>query len=200
MRTSDGEIRWLHRYPRRKEPVAREIPAHFRRDPAPAVPCDGLLIVAPSDTPSVFALDVDTGQLLWSSDELAEAVELIGIVEGRLIASGPRLWSVDAYSGRVQATWPDERDAKLRGLGRGLVAGHEVFWPTANEIVVVDVATCRPTRPPVDIKPLGGFGSNLIMAGGYLIAAGNDRIMAYGGSAVQDAPRQAPTDSGRAPP
>ncbi|MEX2316089.1 MAG: PQQ-binding-like beta-propeller repeat protein [Pirellulales bacterium] len=185
LRTSDGAICWLHRYDRRKEPVAAtagKLPALFGRDPSPALFHDGLLLAAPSDTPSVFALDAETGSRLWSNDKITDGLHLLGVVDGILAIGGARLWGVDLHSGRVRYAWPENNMADIRGLGRGVIAGREVFWPTRKEIHVLDAATGAPTRKPLDITALGGDGANLIVAEGYLIAAGNNRMMAYGQS------------------
>jgi hypothetical protein len=56
-----------------------------------------------------------------------------------------------------------------------------VFWPTQKEIYVFDVATGEQTRPPISLAAVDETGANLIVAEGYLIAAGFDRMMAYGG-------------------
>jgi outer membrane protein assembly factor BamB len=185
LRTADGAICWMRQYERSKgtgEGRLRGEPrAHFQRDPSPALYADGMLIVAPSDTPRVFALDAETGGEIWSSDELADAVHLLGAVDGTLIASGHRLWYVDARTGRVQFTWPEADEKSVRGMGRGVIAGREVFWPTQKEIYVLDTASGAQTRAPISLAAVGESGANLIAVEGYLIAAGFDRMMAYGG-------------------
>lgn len=184
----DGSIAWLHHYQRRTEPVTISTdggPAHFGRGPSPVMFHDGLLLAAPSDTPRVFALDADTGRQIWSTDRLADALDLLGVAEGNLIASGHRLWGVDVRSGRVRFVWPESDTAGIRGMGRGVVAGREVFWPTRNEIYVLDATTGAQTRRPIDLALVGEDGANLIAAEGYLIAAGYDRMMAFGLPRVQ---------------
>jgi outer membrane protein assembly factor BamB len=183
LRTSDGAICWLHRYERRGEPVSTargELPAHFGREPSPALVHDGRLIVAPSDAPQVFALDADTGLQIWSNNQLADALHLLGVVDETVVIGGARLWGVDANSGQVRYAWPEKNSPEIRGLGRGVIAGPEVFWPTNRAIVVLDATAGTQSRTPIDWQPLTSDGANLIVAEGYLIAADKNGIMAYG--------------------
>ena len=107
------------------------------RDPSPCLYHDGLLIVAPADTQSIFALDADTGRRVWVNDELPDALHLLGVVRQNLVVSGHRLWMLDVRSGDMRFVWPESEHAGIRGMGRGLVAGDEIFWPTRHEIYVV---------------------------------------------------------------
>jgi outer membrane protein assembly factor BamB len=143
------------------------------------------LIVAPSDTSRVFALDAETGAALWSTDDLAGSCHLLGVVDGILIAGGDRLRGLDAATGKIRFTWPEESGPTTRGLGRGVIAGREVFWPAATQIHVLDAITGRPARTPISLAPIGEKGANLALAEGYLIAAGPERMMAFGSQAVE---------------
>jgi outer membrane protein assembly factor BamB len=178
----DGHIAWLHRYPRRTEPI--EIgpdggPVHLARDPSPAVYHAGLLLFAPSDTPRVFALDAETGRMVWSTDELSDALYLLGVAEETLIAGGKRIWGLNVQTGQRRFAWPERDNTRIRGAGRGLVAGPEVFWPARGEVHVLNAMTGRPTRPPIDLSPVGIEGANLVAGEGYLVAAGYEKMMAF---------------------
>ena len=178
--TRDGRIAWLRRYDRAVGRLTLPGPNHFDRDPSPCVYHQGLVFVAPADSPQVFALDADNGQTIWSNDRLSGVVHLIGVVHGRLIASGNQLWALEARSGRVQFVWPESEHAGVRGFGRGLVAGQEVFWPTRDRVFVFDVATGRQSREPIDVAAIGGGGANLVAADGRLLVVGQDRMMLFG--------------------
>ena len=76
-----GEICWLHRYDGSPASHSRRgiaMPLHFDRDPSPCLYHDGLVIVAPSDTPDVFALDAEPAKLIWTNDQLADALAAAG--------------------------------------------------------------------------------------------------------------------------
>jgi outer membrane protein assembly factor BamB len=178
--TGDGRIAWLRRYDRAAGRLSVPGPIHFDRDPSPCVYHQGLVFVAPADSPQVFALDADNGQTIWANDGLSGVVHLLGVARGRLIASGNQFWALEARSGRVQIVWPESAHAGVRGFGHGLIAGQEVFWPTRDRIYVFDVSTGRQSREPIDITAIGGTGANLVAAEGRLLLVGQDRMMLLG--------------------
>ena len=50
------------------------------------------------------------------------------------------------FVGHVDWAWPESEHAGIRGMGRGVVAGNEIFWPTRTEIYVIDPKTGAQTR------------------------------------------------------
>lgn len=175
-----GAICWLTKYPRatRKSFTPGEaMPPHFERDPSPCCYSDGLLFIAPADTPSMFALDADTGKTLWTCDAFPDAVQVLGVKGQGVVASGTRLAVLDICTGKPKWIWPKSNTAEIRGTGRGLIAGNEVFWPARNEIYAIDLDSGVPTRQPIDLSSLGGNGANLAAAAGRLIVAGYDKLM-----------------------
>ena len=176
--TEDGQICWLRRYDRFQGQPSSQL--HFDRHPSPCMYHDGLLIVAPSDTPTIFALDADTGQMVWTTDKLPDALHLLGVARHNLVASGNRLSVLDVRSGEIHFVWPESEHAGIRGMGRGVVAGEEIFWPTRHEIYVLHAATGEQTRTPISLRSIGETGANLVAAHGYLIVAGHDKLMAFG--------------------
>jgi hypothetical protein len=76
------------------------------------------------------------------------------------------------------------------GYGRGILAGHHLYWPTRESILVFDQ---RITEQETDWRPrvvreigLAGqrlTGGNLVLANETLLIAGADRLTAW------DAPR-----------
>jgi hypothetical protein len=177
-----GNICWMCRYARltgKTFALGAATPLHLDRDPSPCVYHDGLLFVAPADTPALLALDADTGKMVWQQNQLSDALQLLGVVGKHLIASGERIASLDISSGHVDWIWPDSDRAGIRGMGRGVVAGNEIFWPTRNEILVIDPKTGAQTRSPISLSPLAG-GANLVATQGRLIIAGYDKLMVLG--------------------
>jgi hypothetical protein len=74
-------------------------------------------------------------------------------------------------------------------MGRGVVAGDEVFWPTRNKIYAIHAVTGGRTRPPIDLGPVSDCGANLAAGQGRLIVAGVDTLMAFG-AALPQPPRR----------
>ena len=67
-------------------------------------------MVAPADSPLVFALDAATGQMLWRLD-LEDVRQLLGVAGDNLIASGGRLYWIGLKGqerGRLVHVWPRE--------------------------------------------------------------------------------------------
>jgi outer membrane protein assembly factor BamB len=177
-----GDVCWISRYDRHTSKtfvLGSAVPLHFDRDPSPSVYGDGLLFVAPSDAPTIFALDANTGKTIWQQDQLPDALHLLGISGKHLIVSGDVISGMDTSSGNVVWTWPESDRAGIRGMGRGIIAGNEIFWPTRNEILVIDPQTGGQTRPPISLSSLAG-GANLAISQGRLIVAGYDKLMVFG--------------------
>ena len=179
--TADGKIRWLARYPR-AEPISpldpNDKPAHYYRDLNPAVYHEGRLFVAPADTPAILAFDAVTGMLLWESAHRGDAVHLLGVAGGRLIASGDKVYGFDMLGGRLEYEYPAENHLP-NGFGRGVVVDQTVYWPTRDEIFVLDAASGVPVRQPIRLDLRQVQGGNLVVAGGYLLIAGSDTLWAF---------------------
>ncbi len=185
---TNGQIDWLRRYGRLKGVAVAPGtpgPAHLDRDPSPCMFHEGLLLVAPSDTPNVFALDADTGETVWLSDQLADIKHLLGVAGPNFIVSGSRLRAVDVRTGKTRFVWPESENASIRGIGRGVLAGDEIFWPTRREIYVIQAVTGNRTRAPIDLASVSDCGANLVAANKRLVVAGPDKLMAFGAALPQ---------------
>jgi len=182
----EGEIRWITRYPR--APIYDEDPdrshLHLFRDLNPCLVHKDLVIAAPTDSDQVFALDAATGMVLWSTgaQRAVDAVHLLGVGGGHLIASGHRLHWIDIHNGRIAGSFPARVQGELRGYGRGILAGQHVYWPTREQIYIFDQHNMRQTRQPVDLAPIGMTGGNLVIADGVLLIASADRLAAFDSS------------------
>jgi hypothetical protein len=148
------------------------------RDLAPCVYADGRLYVAPADSDRLLCLDPADGRTLWERDK-QEVVHLLGVGQGRLIFTTPKgLRALDAANGRPAWSAPDT--GALMTLGRGLLIGDLVLWPTAQKGIgervkdgrVIAVRQ-RDGRPAPDDPTLlrNVPAGNLVYAGGCLIVA-----------------------------
>jgi len=152
--------------------------AHYYRDLNPCVYDRGRLLVAPTDCDAIFALEAGTGELLWETRLAEDAVHLLGVGSGNLLASGDTLWWIDAAGGKVMRRWPDTSPL---GHGRGILMGSQVIWPTTGDLFVLDQQVSgRPTpRPPIELSPRKAVGGNLVAAGGLLLIAAPDKLYAF---------------------
>lgn len=187
-----GTPRWMASYPRNNiAPTGPHDRAwHVFRDLVPCLLYRGMVIAAPADTDRIFALDASTGRRLWQTElprNALDAVSLLGVVDGHLIASGRRLWWFDVYTGRLSARvaenpLPKAADPTPMGMGRGAIAGNAVYWPArgdVDEIFVVDAGTGRQLRQPIPLSAVGVESGNLVVADGYLIVATPDRLVVF---------------------
>jgi hypothetical protein len=69
-------------------------------------------------------------------------------------------------------------------MGRGLIAGSEIFWPTRTDIYAIDPESGARTRSPISLSPVSDCGANLAAVDGRLIVAGYDKVLAFGPPAV----------------
>ena len=196
--TLDGHLLWISTYPRARRLTAAgqdKRLAHFYRDLNPCVYHQGTLFVAPGDSESILALDAGSGQTLWETSLPADAVHLLGVGEGNLIASGDHLWWIDAVTGKISGHWPDQSP---HGYGRGILAGDKIFWPTRDMLYVFRQAVApggrvtfaRDPVPLADARHAGG--GNLVISRGVLLIAAADKLYGFGhqaGRAAETAAR-----------
>lgn len=177
----DGRLLWVTTYPRALKGDLQRPAAHLGRDLTPCLYDRGRLIVAPSDSPEIFALDAATGQPLWHTGPGAEeAIHLLGVAGDWLIASGGRLYWIalaDPEPGRIKRVWPEGPDRP--GFGRGVLAGDCVLWPTRQRILVFDQLTGR-LEKEIALVPRGLTGGNLLVAEGQLLVATGTELVALG--------------------
>ena len=174
-----GPTLWVATYPR-QEP--NQLGNGGERDLNPAVVHDGRVFVAPSDADAIFAFDAGSGRLLWKTDPIADDVKLshlLGVAKGRLVATGNRVLLFDVKTGKLLHAWPDSGKS-LEGYGRGLLAGDMIYWPTQNEIQVLDQRTGLRAEPPIKLlETYHTKGGNLVAGDGYLIVAQADGLVVF---------------------
>jgi outer membrane protein assembly factor BamB len=181
--TRDGLVQWIYRYPRAGQLDGNKRPKHFYRDLTPCVYYHGIVYVAPADSGPPMALDAPTGLRLWDAPFAEDVVHLLGVMDGKLVASGDKLWWIDALNGKVVSppgtsaeSFPEGGSPK--GLGRGLLAGGKVYWPTWDKMYIFDQNANRQLEP-IDLAFRNVTGGNLLAAGDSLLIASHDRITVF---------------------
>ena len=174
-----GAVRWVATYPRQDSGRGGSV---GDRDLNPAIIHQGLVIVAPSDASAIFAFDAASGRLVWKTDPIADEVKLshlLGVAKGRLVATGDRVLIFDVRDGKLLATWPDS-GRSMEGYGRGLLAGDRIYWPTRNEIQILDQRSGTRVAPPIKLmENYRVSGGNLVAGDGYLIVAQPDALVVF---------------------
>lgn len=175
--TTEGDIRWVVTYPRKRRVDLADLPPHWLRQPNCVLYHRGVIYAAPADTAMILAIDAMSGQLLWhTGEETAAATFLLGVAGDRLVACGGKVfWIATAgpEMGRVVASWPDS--AETPGFGRGILVGNTVLWPTKDRLFFFDALSGQPKKV-LPLGPWGTVGGNLVLARGHLLIAAPDRL------------------------
>ncbi len=179
--TSDGRLKWVSLYPRDRRGDLFKPAPHWSRELTPCLFDRGRLLVAPADSQQIFALDAETGQILWQTGpEVDDVVHLLGVAGHTLIASGYKLYWIGLDGpnrGKVEHVWPDAQDRL--GYGRGIIAGGLVWWPTRETIFLFDQATAQ-LKKQIPLVPRGLTGGNLLVADDRLLISTGDELIALG--------------------
>lgn len=214
LEAQSGKLLWGRRYtsrpklaiagPLRPDEVGpfkiEESPAD-QRDLAPCVAAHGRIYVAPADSELLLCLDPATGDLIWEREAIA-VVHLLGVGHGRLIfttapadrgehIAGERpygLRTVDAHDGGDEGGWLFPDTGGLISVGRGLLIGDLVLWPTSagkavnngNGMRVLAVRQSDGRQPPdcptlLRNLPVG----NLVWADGCLAIADREDLNVF---------------------
>ncbi len=178
-----GAQGWAVKYPSRGPVTIEGTPSP--RDLSPCIYAEGRVHAAPMDTDRVLCLDAETGQVQWERDRI-QVVHLVGCRYGKLLfttADGLRV--VDARTGSDKSGWLQPAAGRLPPLGRGVLLGGWLLWPTQDpkySLRVVHHSDGNPhhddlTFSPVQtrfIKP-----GNMAFANGCLVVAGNHELTGY---------------------
>ena len=121
-----GQATWGVRYEPRQTTSQRLAPS--ARDLAPCVCAEGFVYASPHDSPCIFCIDAHTGHVRWTLEDV-DAVHLLGVAQRKLyVGTRNGVQAVDAATGEV--AWMQPSEGRLPSLGRGLLAGGWLFWPT----------------------------------------------------------------------
>ena len=203
---NDGDVKWLARYPRSQVgDAAYPESQRFRyRDLTPCLVDRDVVYCAPADRAEIMALDATTGDLLWSTipEHSADLVHLLTARDGELIAAGDRLVWFDMASGKTLASFPpgsaarpEEGVAQPRGLGRPWCSRELIYFPSRNQITVVQRKLNRAKSgakgieflEPISLASRANEGGNLCLAEGWLLLSTPSRLVAF---ASPDIPKE----------
>jgi len=174
LRSEDGQPHWVRTYPRTATSSDNSQPHAYYRGSSPAVLHGDTLLVAPTDSRDLLAMEANTGRLLWRQPLDAAAGQLIANDGDQILLGGRRLRKVEIDSGKIETDWaPDLPD----GVGQALSTGNFVYWPTDRTIELVDRTSGKQLSEPVELPEPGG--ANLLLTDGLLVAAGPSRLSVF---------------------
>ena len=176
--TLTGRHAWSVRYPTVEPAAPPELPGIDRariRDLTPCLFVDGRVFAAPADSDRLLCLDAVTGRMLWQRPRMA-VMHLLGTASGRLIfATATGLQAVAEKDGSDIWIAPDA--GELPPMGRGLLLGDLVLWPTTRGVLLVRQDTGRLAEDPAFLQavPKG----NLAFGNGCLVVTGRGTMTVF---------------------
>ncbi len=182
-----GRIEWAVTYESRLPGDVADQSDHAKQGLVPAMFHEGLVFVAPNDCDRLFCIEADSGRVRWQKPHPARDRwrHLLGVVSSdsgsKLVISGHSLRTLDVETGREGWRLLASNDITERGYGRGLLAGNAVLWPTREGLQILDAASGQPRRNvPLNTPDSAETGGNLLVAGGMLLIAQSEKLVAYG--------------------
>lgn len=173
-----GQIKWLRPYPRIEVRNWRDVDRRASRSPLPALYHAGNLYVASQDSAELWALDADTGLVRWQREFPDPIQALLGVVEDKLIVSGNHLTALQTRTGDIAWTLGGETP-EVAGYGRGLIVGDVIYWPTRENLLLVEHATGH-VRVNKALREIHGqHGGHLLLSGGYLLISQPGHLAAF---------------------
>jgi len=181
-----GRIKWIRRYPRSVESggsggrtgAIRQRLAY--NDP---IVTGGLVVCAPVDGKSFFALDAETGRKAWEmplSGQTGVVQHVLGVSGGALVLAGTDIVAVDVATGKKR--WGPHMLQDVTAFGRGFLGPRYAYVPTrlprmnSSRIQRYDLATGEVAPAMVfEVERLG----NLLSVGGRLIVANDEEILCF---------------------
>ncbi len=172
-----GVAQWVVTYPSRPMTL-EDLSEEQITGLLPPLYAAGQLFVKPNDSDELISLDARSGTVLWRRKCPGRITHLLGISGTRLIVSGDQLWAVDSDDGSIQWRFGLD-DPAAYGYGQGAIAATSVFWPTRDDLWVVDSHTGKATRRIPLREGYGISGGHIVLGGNRLLISGPNHITAF---------------------
>jgi outer membrane protein assembly factor BamB len=184
---ADGAVRWAVRYAREARPSAAlrnlfgensgTLLETSGWDDDVVIPFGRLVVVLPSDSDRLLALDRRTGERVWESPRVSPlgsvASYCLGVQDGSLFVAGKNVVRrYELLTGRLEAETPIDDS-----FGRGCLTVNAVYMPVKNAIVRLDLNLKQTATASVVLstdEPVG----NLFSDGRRLWVVGTARVYA----------------------
>ncbi len=174
-----GLVRWLRTYSVEPASSVRE---RQRDGSTPPLYHEGVLYVAPLDSQLLMAIHTESGLRLWQREWSDPIQYVLGISGNTLVVSGRSLWGVNIANG--ESAWPHRRigedDPEGFSCGRGVLIGHEVWWPNRDELIVVNANDGQIQRRVRLRETIAEPGGHLTAAGPFVVINRANRMTVLG--------------------
>ncbi len=164
-----GRFKWAYQYrslERNRSPSTMEL--------CPCLVAAGRVFAAPTDSNSIFCLDIQSGRALWEHEGV-EGTQFLGVVRDLLICSvrGP-VKGLRAIDTTGNVAWSHHDDGGESTFGTGFVTPEVVLWPTKHGLHFL-----RPSNGTAIRQPISGPFGNLCYADGFLVVTTPTEIWGY---------------------
>lgn len=176
---SSGRRAWGFRYPR-----SHQADSAYSPHPTPVVSSGDRLFVSPADGDGVYALDPESGRVLWQMAP-ATGSRILGVSAGRLIVTvdGParsiRGLSLETGSFELPNGWIQPG---IPGFGQGFVTDDAIVWPTRSGLLLLDTLDGAPlheSRPSPEFDGNSNYFGNVVYSDGVLVVVGHSKVWGY---------------------
>ena len=158
VRVSDGRVLWLRTYSR-SEPATSSLAGNC------CMLVDDTLVIYPSDSLQLWALDPTSGEVRWTRSGIDPAASLVGATRERVLLNNDGLHILDLETGDIAAS-----NFEFSPFGQGVVLGDVLYAPAEREIVRYDLSTGE--QLPGSLNLAWSGGANLIATADCLVAVG----------------------------
>jgi outer membrane protein assembly factor BamB/TolA-binding protein len=174
-----GRIRWTQRYRQLQVMPTRSVYVQKNRlewVSSPPVTARGTVVFTPTDSHSLYAFDVQTGQLRWDRPRGQDLRTIYGVKDGTLVLGGERVELCDLLTGRPAS--PPMAD-ELRGSGRGVISQDGIYVPGQDKMRRLnwdgtwDESSAR--RWPGGVQD----GGNLVIVDGAVVLATQESVQVF---------------------
>jgi len=168
-----GRVLWKSIFEQPAERRAMEMfYINYFRPNNPPILHNGRMFILPADSENLYALEMETGSVLWKHN-VGKDFYLLGVKDDRVVISGTRVAAIAADGSRMIFSTPLSAEPQ----GRGLLAETFAICPTEDGIELVHLETGRLVgvkRPNVSWREWLAYQEGLraaVQSGNLLIAA-----------------------------
>lgn len=158
-----GAVVWMRRYPQ-----APDDGTIAGTPVSPALLAGGTIVVAPRDSCRIYALEADTGRLVWEQPAGRDPF-LCGVWRDRVVAAGRGVRLLDRATGSPAGQM--KMSSPVASV-LGSVAGDRLWLSGANALCRFDLAAMK----EMDVVPVS---DRLLPVGRHAVGCEPDRVAAY---------------------
>ena len=165
VRVEDGRVLWLRTY-------SRGVPGQTTAHACSCLLTSSTLLVSPTDSRQLLALDPTNGEVLWTRSGIDPAGVLVGATDDRIVLSNNGLHILNVSNGDVVAS-----NFESIPVGQCLLVGDVVFVPTEQEIRSIALDSGEQIGHSIPLPSSGRV--DLLGCKDFLLAIGGQQLSMF---------------------